>query len=150
MNPTNARAHAQARMAASAPPDPYVLRQYYTYSIIQEAIAAGATADGSVSIQAHANFQIDQFTATVLDANGAVITGGAVQVQLTDTGSGSNLFDAALPIPAIFGTAAQPFILPIPKILAANTTLSASITNNTAGAVDVFLVFPGVRLFPRG
>lgn len=70
-----------------------------------------------------------------------------VNVLLTDTGTGEAFSDVAVPIPCLFGTGEQPFVWPQQKVIAANSQITATPLNRTAGTTyNIILCFHGVRL----
>ena len=72
-----------------------------------------------------------------------------ISVIIKDTGSGRNLMDEPVPITTLAGSGALPFILPIPKVIKASSTLEVQF-NNYSGATsydDIYLVFHGQKVF---
>jgi len=115
-----------------------IARDFFVYQENFLALASGATATGSINIQADSDFLLEELT-FFADIAGAAQTSSSrviplVTVQISDTGSGRNLLESQVPIPSIFGTGERPFILPNPKLLAANSNLSLSVTNYDAAA----------------
>lgn len=131
----------------------------YTYTIAYwltgafNAIAVGAAnVQGKIDVQSDADFLIMNHTFWANTANAVQNAGNRVTpnvtVLLTDTGSGYNQMDQALPIANLFGTGQFPYVLPEPKLLPAKSTLQAQATNlDPAVACNLFLSFNGVKLF---
>jgi len=130
----------------------------YTYSVLFRAaaggnsIAAGVIAQASLNIQADADFLILNHTYDANTANAARTSGTYVvpnaNVLLTDTGSGYQMMDQAVPVPALFGNGQFPYVLPNPKLMPAKATLQVQITNYDAAAgINIQLCFNGVKLF---
>lgn len=142
MNPNTARAALAQRNANGA----QIAASFYVYTIPLLAVAAGATASGSFVTQSDSDFEWSQSTFQAVSA-GANVANPLALVQLVDTGSQNNLFLSPLPINAVFGTAAQPFILPVSKILIRNAQFNASVQNNGAAATDFYLVFIGQKVY---
>lgn len=136
----------------------YVARDFYVYEedfLITDLIA-GATLNGSIEIQADSDFvwQKAAYTAsldlgTTQEAQTRVLPD--VTVQLIDTGSGRNLLELAAPVPSIFGTGQLPFVLPIPRLFFARSTIQVQVNNyNTADDYDLRLSFIGYKAYPKG
>lgn len=68
-------------------------------------------------------------------------------VTLTDSGSGRDLSNTAVPIGCLFGPDAFPFPWPTPKILDPNSTFTARIQNLVATAFNIRLAFHGYKIF---
>lgn len=115
------------------------------------AIANGAAGSGTVRIEAESDFLIQHLCGYGrVDNSGELLALGSdeLTVQLTDTSTGLQLFDQAQPFRNVFGTARQPYILPTPKLMPANTSLRADITNNTGGDLQLYLSFLGKKIYP--
>lgn len=138
-----------------------VVRQPWTYNIVL-AGANGAAANGiatnttsaplSVLIDASAMFEICNQTYWANSLNAAVTSGTYVvpncTVMLVDTGSGMQMMDVPAPIPAIFGSGQFPYVLPEPKIMAANSGLQATFTNfDAAAGYNIRLCFNGYKIY---
>lgn len=129
-----------------------VIKDFYIYEEDFSALASGATATGSINIQADSDFVLQKLTyfadiaAAAQTANGRVIP--LVTVQITDTGSGRNLMETAAPITNVFGIGQIPFILPQPKLFLARSTITITVANFDA-AVDynLRLSFIGHKVF---
>lgn len=131
----------------------------YTYmGILQTAGATNALAAGAVNtpvnvnIQADADFLILNQTYDANTANAARNAGNYVvpnvNILITDTGSGYQMMDQAVPIPSIFGNGQFPYILPEPKLLPAKATLQLLFSNYDAAAgYNIRVAFNGVKLF---
>lgn len=68
-------------------------------------------------------------------------------VTLTDSGSGRDLSNTAVPIGTLFGPNEFPFPWPTPKILDPNSTFTARIQNLVATAFNIRLSFHGYKIF---
>lgn len=142
MNPNTARTIAQ-QVAANAKP---FNATFYVYPITFLAIANGAQATGSFQTQSDSDFELAQMSFYCANA-GTAYPAPNITVQLTDTGSQNNIFLSPLPVSTIFGTAAQPFILPISKILVRNALITATVLNSDGAARDLYLVFIGQKIY---
>lgn len=130
----------------------------YSYSLIFD-ITGGATFNQTqnIQIQADAEFILlqtqynfflkDTPSPSVLDR---LLPLGA-NVQLTDSGSGRNLLNEAVPVPSIFGDGILPFILTTPKAFAAATVLRTTISTGSvslnAADTTLVLVFTGEKRY---
>jgi len=137
----------------------FTLDPFY-YRINFDSVAASATATGQFLVQQDSAFALTHmmYTATATD-NTAVAnlqpygSGGASSlttflVTLTDSGSGRNLMDGAVPLDTIFGTAIRPYYLAHPKILDPASQFTATVQNlDTVNARRLRLVFGGYKIF---
>lgn len=130
-----------------------VLRKaFFTYNINFSALAAAASATGSFTVQADADFHIFKL-AYFADIAAAIQTDSSrviplCNVLLTDTGSAQQLMDSAAPISSLFGEGDAPFILPYAYPLKASANMQATLTNFSAATTyNVRLSFIGVKVF---
>lgn len=134
-------------------PIPYTYSAVYSVAGAQNSLAAGAVSQPvNVNIQADADFLILNQTYDANTANAArtanTIVIPNVSVLLVDTGSGYNLMDQPVPVPALFGNGQYPYMLPNPKLLPAKATLQVQASNYDAAAgYNLRLCFNGVKLF---
>lgn len=135
-----------------APNTQQVIKDFYVYEEDFSALSSGATALGSINIQADSDFVVQKLTyfayvsATTQEADVRVIP--LVTIQITDSGSGRNLMEAPVPISNIMGTGELPFILPQPKLFLARTTISVSVNNfSTSVAYNLRLSLIGYKVF---
>lgn len=126
---------------------------YEARTIAGTPIAPGVTQNALIQIQADADFKI---LATTYQADIAAATQTAatrvvpnVTVLLTDTGNGRQLMSNATAIPSLFGTGELPFIWPVPKVMAARSTLQVQFTSfDAAASYNIRLSFIGIKLYP--
>lgn len=129
-----------------------IIRFPYSYTAAFGVLAPAATLTVNITIDAAAPFLIvnQTYHATTADA---VLTNATrnypnVSVLLTDTGSNRQMMDVAVPIPNIFGDGQFPYILPEPKLMAANSVLSCQITSFEAAVnQNIDLTFSGYKLY---
>lgn len=120
---------------------------FFSYNIRISALASGSSAQGSVTVQADSDFVV-MFMAGAQFVSNAFVTNPYSLVQLTDTGTGRNFFNDALPFSSVFGNNGFPFILPAPRVFAPNTTILANVQNvNSAAAATYYMSFLGTRLY---
>lgn len=132
-----------------------VRRDFFVYGINFLALAAGAAANGSIQIQADADFELQKLS-MFADVAAAGQTSASrvlplVTVQITDTGTGRQVFNTELPIPAVMGDGQIPFILPTTKIFSANASIQFAVTNfDAAQAYNLRILLIGSKLFQFG
>jgi hypothetical protein len=129
------------------------LRDFFVYELDFDAIAAaGGTATGQIQIQADSDFELQKLThfSDVADAaqteSGRVLP--LVTMQITDTGTGRNMFSAPVPIPALMGDGRIPFVLPTTKVFSRNASVSFVLSNYSADTIyNVKLQLIGAKIF---
>ncbi|MCS6948000.1 MAG: hypothetical protein NZM12_10330 [Steroidobacteraceae bacterium] len=131
---------------------PFTYNAVFTASGGSNAIAAGATAQTNVQIDAGAPFLIVSQTYDANSANAARTASSIVipnaTVMITDTGSNRPFMDVATPVASIFGTGQFPFILPEPKLMQANSQLIVQVFNHDAAqGINLRLSFHGYKLY---
>jgi hypothetical protein len=125
---------------------------FYAYQTFSDGLAATLSETTNITIRAHADFVIHKLT-MFADLAGAVQTDSSrvlplITLQITDTGSGKQFFSDDIPIPALFGSGTLPFILPGPRIVAANSTLQFTFTNySSATTYNTYLALIGVEVY---
>ncbi len=131
-----------------------VVRKPFTYSTAFSStnLTAGATVTNQLPIQSDAPFlvQAQTYTANVAAAGqtASSATYPIASVLITDTGSGMQMSNQAVPVTSLFGNGQFPFVLPEPLLLAARTNLQIAVTNSDAAqAYNLTLNFHGVKLF---
>lgn len=123
-------------------------RDFFGYTIDFVPLGASATTIQEVNIQSDSDFIVGAAVAVVTDTANTTRLGFVPQlVQLFSAGSGRNLFSNATHFENVFGTAQEPAIWPIPKLLAAGSTFSAQLQNLEATARNVRLCFLGFKVF---
>ena len=120
-------------------------------------VAPGATATLTFQIQADSDFKLLKLAQT--STNNASITGTQeatrilplVTCQITDQGSGRQLFSNPVSVPSLFGDGRIPFILPVVRIFKARATVQVLLSNyDTTITYNVRLSFIGSKLFKLG
>lgn len=131
------------------------IEDYFIYQLDFTALAGGTTGNGSIQIQADSDFKWIKSTHESNIAN-AIQTDSSrviplVTVNITDTGSGRQLMSAPVPIENIYGTGPLPFLLPVPRIFRARSTIAVTVSNFTAATTyNIRLSFIGTKLFKMG
>lgn len=137
-------------------PSKYMAKDFFVYQIpFTSAIAAGGQATNQVTLDADADFLWQKFTCyAAVGSDGQTESTRVVpglSVIITDTASGRQLMNSAVPLAALIGTGPLPFILPTPKIFQSRGTISAQLQNLTDNTTysQVYLAFVGTKLFLR-
>lgn len=132
--------------------EPYFAKDFFVYEVDFAALAAAASATGQFTIQADSDFLLSKLACTA-DIAAAAQTDSTrviplVSILITDTGSGRNLMNQAVPIPAMFGQGDLPFILPRQRIFVARSVVTVTLTNyDAASTYNVKLSFIGEKGF---
>jgi len=148
--PENATIYAMLTQAIA---ESRVSREPYTFPVNFANLAAAGTAQGSFFVDAAAPFMLVQMNYVATPYPVTVMTQATrlipnINVQITEQSSNRNWQSAAVPVSSIFGTGENPWFLPQPRLIPANTTVSMSIANfDTAQAYNLYLSFIGFRLY---
>lgn len=128
---------------------------YYVYEVDFNGLAPGNQQNGNIQIQADSDFK--WLTAAYhADIAAAAFTDDTrpipnVTVAITDQGSGRQLTQNPVPIPSIFGTGRLPFVLPIPRVFRARSSIGIDVVNFDAAATyNIRLSFIGTKLYYAG
>jgi hypothetical protein len=151
----------QAPRAATVPPvvsdmqRTQMFEDFFIYNANFAALAPAAVATQVINIQADSHFKWSEATYEADIAAAAFLDGTRpipnVTVQIQDSGTGRTLFNAPIPIPSIFGTGQLPFILPIPRVFMARSSITLTATNfDAAVTYNLRLALIGTKLFDRG
>lgn len=134
------------------PIPPKALRDFFIYGTASVAVAAAGTGNDTIQVQADAAFELQKL-AFFADIAGAVQTDSSrvlplVTVQITDQGSGRQLFSTPQAIPAMMGDGQFPFILPVTKIFSANSAITLNFANfSAATAYNIRVALIGSKIF---
>jgi hypothetical protein len=135
---------------------PPVLRDFFTYVVnFNPGPAAGLPASTTIQVQADSDFELQKL-AFFADIALAAVTESTrvlplVTIQLTDQGSGRQIFSLPVPIPAIMGDGRIPFILPTTKIFVANSAIGVDIANySSATTYNIRIALIGAKIFRLG
>ncbi len=130
----------------------YGAKDYFTYGIRIQALAASAQQPGSFTVDAGWDFLWSKATYYAINnAGGVVVTNPNLSIIITDTGTGRAMSNIPIAVPGIFGTGDLPFILPTQKLFQARATVSVQLINNDAAITfsNIYLQFVGTQLFLR-
>jgi hypothetical protein len=122
-------------------------KDFYVYQTSVASLAAAASTSTTIAIEADSNFWLQKLTFNaVVGANGANLPTPNVLILITDTGSGRQLMNATIAVPALFGNGTLPFILPNPRLFRRNSTISFAWTSfEAAQAVSCRLDLIGYK-----
>lgn len=131
-----------------------VAKDFFVYSATFTGLAQGTTQQKNIPISDDSDFVVIKTTYFVDDGVGGKFTPNTRQIPnvlllMTDTGSGRQLMDAAQPLYNLFGTAENPFIFPMPKLLKRRTVLQLQATNQelVVATYRLTVSFIGVKIF---
>jgi hypothetical protein len=150
-----APATAPVRIAVpvAVPPKPH--REFFVYGIDFLALTALSVSQSSIQIQADSTFELQKLS-FFADVALAAQTQGTrilplVTLQITDSGTGRNVFSTDLALPSVMGDGQIPFILPVTKMFKPNTSLLVSVTNFSATEdYNLRLSLIGAKIFRFG
>lgn len=127
-------------------------RDYFVYTAEFLPLGASATTPVNVPVQADSDFELLQLTGDVrvLVTDEAVVAAPNLLVTLADQGTGRLLMDAGVIFPNLIGTAQRPAILPMPKLIRANSVIRVTCQNLVAAARFVRIALLGYKIFPNG
>ena len=140
------------RARPAVPAVPAKLRDFFVYEIEFASLAAAASATGQIQIQADSDFEVQKLC-QFSDIAAAVQTEDSrvlplVTIQITDSGTGRNMFSAPVPIPSLFGDGRIPFILPTTKLFSKNASVSFVVANFSAATTyNLKLQLIGAKIF---
>lgn len=127
-------------------------KDFFTYNITFNTIAAGGTSTAATNIQGDSDFWWIIGAATITNAAGTTFTAPSAApflVEVTDASAGRQLQDSATHLSNLFGTAQLPFQLPYPREFKASGQLQVKLQNQDAGnAYVVRLAFHGFKFYP--
>ncbi len=130
-----------------------IVRFPYSYNAVFAAIAPAGTATVNIAIDAAAPFLIVNQTYEANVTAGAAQTSGTfcypnMTILLTDTSSNRQMMDVGVPVVNLFGNGQFPYVLPEPKLMAANSVLQVTATSFEAANSPVLrLTFNGYKLY---
>ena len=129
-----------------------MVKDFYIYGVNFLSVAPGASPTVPLAIQADSDFEVHKLT-FASDVNGAVQTDATRTIPqctliITDTGSGRQLMNQAIDLSTILGDGENPFILSVPRLFRANTSISFVLTNYSAAETyNVRLSLIGAKIY---
>lgn len=153
-----------------------VIIEYYGYPLqigsAANPLVNGVTQEGFIAIQADAWFVLEYFSLAVCLPNGSTFgdhsqltQGGNINLQITDTGAGEDLYNGPGPAALVAGSPAGsssgtgtggpggiPFVFPTPRLIPPNTNIKIDVTQLGLTALTnpqpdgVFIMLNGARV----
>lgn len=133
------------------PPNEWAtVKDFYGYSAVFNPLAALGTQSQNISIQSDTNFIILFATLVATDAAETTQLAFAPALcELRDASSGATLTQQPVHVESLFGTAAQPGIFAVPKVMKANSSLIVTLQNLENQARVYRINFFGFRSYPN-
>lgn len=133
-----------------------VFKRFFTYEQDFLPNAAGATAVGTIQIQADSHFLCIGGLALVTTTDNLTIINSESNANasrklllITDGGSGAPISQVPTPLDSLFGTGQRPSIWALPKLFRRGGSIITQIQNlDTVTAHNVRLTYTGVRIYP--
>lgn len=137
--------------------DSYAAKNSFVYlTSIAAALAAAGSTSSSFNIDGDSDFFWSKLNVYAqVASDGTTIDTeqlAGVTIVITNTTSGRQYMNTAVPLPLIAGNGKLPFILPMQTFFPAKATITvdyANITDNTTYS-QLFLGFVGIKAFIRG
>ena len=126
-------------------------RDIYWYPL-NFTIAAGNPATNAIQVEADSNFYMNALSYQA-DIDGAALEEATnviplVTILITDSGSGRNLMNGPVPIPAIFGDGKRPYRFVHPRVFKRNTSIQIALLNYSDDTdYNLRLTFHGFKVF---
>lgn len=128
-------------------------RDFYVYRALFTALGVAGQQNQNINIEADSNFYLTALT-YFADLAGAAQTDSTrviplVTVQATDSGSGRNLFNGAVPVSAVFGQGDRPARLVHPRLFQRTTSIAIQVVNFSAATTytNLYLCFIGFKVY---
>lgn len=132
--------------------------EYYCYNgqigTAAVPLAVGVPQTVSFDTQADSDFAVTFMTAACQEVvNGALAYNDNVTLQITDTSTGKTFFNIPTVFGLVTGAGGFPFVLPAPRVIRPNTTISVQATNRDtqvnggSGPVSLLWALHGTRIF---
>lgn len=127
-------------------------RDFFVYGINFLALAPAGATSNAFQIQADSDFELQKLAMFADVAAAGELSSTRViplvTIQVTDTGTGRQLFNTPIPMGAIFGDGQIPFILPTTKVFSANASVTVAVSNyDAAQTYNLRLAFIGSKIF---
>lgn len=148
---TGATLIAQRAVALLPPLMRDTIKQYYAYTTEFLPLAASLTATVPFTVEASTDFVVLSMTAVVTDvANTTFLVSVPQTIQVVDASTGMAWFNGinGTHFNNVMGDAQEPFFLPLPYYLRANSTVNVTLVNLEAVARNVRIAFHGFKSVP--
>jgi len=125
---------------------------FFSYQVTIAGLAAAASSTQNIAIDAGSKFLLQKIT-YMADISAAAQTDSTrviplISVQITDSGSGQNLFNQSVPVPSISGTGELPFVMPNPQLFEANSNITLVFLNYSASTTyNLYFTLHGQKIF---
>lgn len=161
MNPSTVSrpaAYVRPQRAQVDPNAPQMRRDFFVYGAVVGPLGPLAAGQDAIQIQADSDFELQKLAmfATFDDdpASGGTSSTRILPfatVQITDTGTGRQVFNREIPIAAIFGDGQIPFILPVTKLFNASASVVVSVTSfDSTNDLTLRFALIGCKVFKYG
>lgn len=129
-----------------------IAKDFFIYELDISALAAGSSTSVNISVQADSDFVLQKLGYAADIAAAAQTDSTRVlplcTMLITDTGSGRQLMNSAVPVSAFIGDGRLPFILPQPKLFLSRTTINFNIANYSAATTyNLRFSLIGMKIF---
>jgi hypothetical protein len=119
-----------------------VVEEFFSYTVLFENVGGNTSAQNNILIEADSAFRVNKLSAQ--SVNGGNIL---ASVLIRDSGSGRQLSNQPVYVRALFGTAENPFILPVPRVFAPRSTIQFVLTNLDGTPLTVQLALHGAKVY---
>lgn len=128
----------------------YIRTKWFTYNRTENAVTTSGVTD-NFQISNVSDFLLWYVNGSVFQPAGTNIPTPDLLVNLSDSNAGWQFSDFPVHWVQFVGTAQNPFILPDPRLLEMNSTISLQITNQTGGTLaQINLCLSGLQVFYFG
>lgn len=129
-------------------------RDFYVYSPpVFASIGPAVTQNQAFQIEADSNFYATALTYMV-DLAGAAQTEETqpvplITILITDSGSGRQLMNRAIPMPGLFGRGKLPYRFAHPRLMQRTTSIAVQLTNYSAATTytNVYVMVHGFKVY---
>jgi hypothetical protein len=128
------------------------VQTFFGYTVPATALAAATDGTATLRIESATDFYWFQSTYQCEVTVPAAITESTriiplIDVQMNVSGADRNLFQEPAPIETVFGTGLNPYVLPAPMVLLANSEVRFEFTNRDPRALTIQLQLLGLKDF---
>lgn len=134
-----------------------IVKDFFIYTANFGALAVSATEQVNIKIEADSAFVVQKMTYFTTDGSTTQQTESSriipnVTIAITDTGSGRNLQNEAIPLTSLAGIGELPHILAQPKTFKPNSIIQTTITNLSSAdtLANLFVNYIGYKIFRIG
>jgi hypothetical protein len=148
---TGAELIAQRAIAMLPPLMRDTIKQYFAYTAEFLPLAASLTGTVPFTVEASSDFIVVAMTGVVTDVANTTFLGMVPQtIQIVDASTGMAWFNGinGTHFNNVMGDAQQPYFMPLPFYLRANSTVNVTLVNLEAVQRNVRLAFHGFKSVP--